>query len=73
MVSLVPRPLPDFILQLWRKIGIKSGSGLGTKLQHGDVTAGVKCVQTSIAFCSLRGITSTLLCGLHRRRSLRYS
>ena len=34
--SLVPRPLPDFILQLWRKIGhgceIKSGSGLGTRL-----------------------------------------
>ena len=33
--SLIPRPLPDFILQLWRKIGsceIKSGSGLGTKL-----------------------------------------
>ena len=30
--SLVPRPLPDFISQPWRKIGIKSGSGLGTRL-----------------------------------------
>ena len=28
--SLVPRPLPDFISQPWRKI--KSGSGLGTRL-----------------------------------------
>ena len=34
--SLVPRPLPDFISQLWRKLSsflhsceIKSGSGLG--------------------------------------------
>ena len=32
--SPVPRPLPDFISQPWRKIGceIKSGSGLGTRL-----------------------------------------
>ena len=38
--SLVPRPLPDFISQLWRKnrkiflhsCEIKSGSGLGTRL-----------------------------------------
>ena len=35
--SLVPRPLPDFISQPWRKIflhgcEIKSGSGLGTRL-----------------------------------------
>ena len=38
--SLVPRPLPDFISQLWRKIDpiflhsceIKSGNGLGTRL-----------------------------------------
>ena len=28
--SLVPRPLPDFILQPWSEI--KSGSGLGTRL-----------------------------------------
>ena len=27
-------PLPDFISQPWRKIGIKSGSGLGTRLLH---------------------------------------
>ena len=34
VLSLVPRPLPDFISQPWRKIGceIKSGSGLGTRL-----------------------------------------
>ena len=35
-VSLVPRPLPDFISQPWRKIhgcAIKSGSGLGTRLK----------------------------------------
>ena len=31
--SLVPRPLPDFILQLWRKLG----SGLGTRLMLGSV------------------------------------
>ena len=35
-VSLVPRPLPDFISQPWRKIflhgcEIKSGSGMGTR------------------------------------------
>ena len=33
--SLIPRPLPDFISQPWRKIGsceIKSGRGLGTRL-----------------------------------------
>ena len=33
--SLVPRPLPDFISQLWRKIGrffSTAGSGLGTRL-----------------------------------------
>ena len=53
MVSLVPRLLPDFISQPWRKIGIKFGSGLGTKLRHGDVTAGVKGVRTSIAFVVL--------------------
>ena len=41
MGSLVPRPLPDFISQLWRKIEflhsceIKSGSGLGTRLEIG--------------------------------------
>ena len=29
--SLVPRPLPDFISQPWRKIG----EGLGSKLRHG--------------------------------------
>ena len=29
--SLGPRPLPDFISQLWRK----SGEGLGAKLHHG--------------------------------------
>ena len=34
--SLVPRPLPDFISQPWRKIGIKSGSGLRTRLHKGD-------------------------------------
>ena len=28
--SLVPRPLPDFISQLWRK----SGEGMGSKLRH---------------------------------------
>ena len=37
MASLVPRPLPDFILQLWRTDfleggDIKSGSGLGMRL-----------------------------------------
>ena len=53
MVILIPRPLPDFILKLWRKIGIKSGSGLGTKLRHGDVMAGVKGVQSSITFVVL--------------------
>ena len=33
-LSLVPRPLPNFISQPWRKISceIKSGSGLGTRL-----------------------------------------
>ena len=37
--SLISRPLPDFISQLWRKLGnflhsceIKPGSGLGTRL-----------------------------------------
>ena len=37
--SLVPRPFPDFISQMWQKLGrflhscdIKSGSGLGTRL-----------------------------------------
>ena len=30
--SLVPRPLPDFILQLRMGCEIKSGSGLGTRL-----------------------------------------
>ena len=40
---LVSRPLPDFISQLWRKLGffhkseIKSGSGLGTRLIHYDI------------------------------------
>ena len=29
--SLVPRPLPDFISQPWRK----SGEGLGSLLRHG--------------------------------------
>ena len=28
ILSLVPKPLPDFISQLWREIG----SGLGTRL-----------------------------------------
>ena len=37
MASLVPRPFPDFILQLWRTDfheggDIKSGSGLGMRL-----------------------------------------
>ena len=31
VVSLIPRPLPDFILQLWRK----SGEGLVLLLCHG--------------------------------------
>ena len=30
-VSLIPRPLPDFITQLWRN-SIKSESGLGRRL-----------------------------------------
>ena len=36
ILDLVPRPLPDFISQQWRKIGceIKSGSGLGTRLMN---------------------------------------
>ena len=40
LISLVPRPLPDFISQPWRKIHgceIKSGSGLGTRLGF-DIT-----------------------------------
>ena len=38
LASFIPRPLPDFILQLWRKLRVflscetKSGSGLGTRL-----------------------------------------
>ena len=31
VTSLVPRPLPDFILQPWRKIGRRPG----IKLRHG--------------------------------------
>ena len=43
--SLVPRPLPDFISQPWRKIflhscEIKSGSGLGTRLGRQSGVAG---------------------------------
>ena len=43
--SLVPRPLPDFISQPWRKIGceIKSGSGLGTRLRRVYCTAFLCC------------------------------
>ena len=39
--SLIPRPLPDFILQPWRKIGceIKSGSGLGTRLAYAWISS----------------------------------
>ena len=44
--SLVPRPLPDFILQLWRK---KSGSGLGMRLSitlraHKVIISDYSCV-----------------------------
>ena len=49
MCSLVPRPLPDFVSQPWRKIGhickIKSGSGLGMRLV--DVSVGDKGVGKS--------------------------
>ena len=52
--SLIPRPLPDFISQPWRKIGceIKSGSGLGTRLLDRGEKLKTKCrgTRTSITF-----------------------
>ena len=49
-LSLVPRPLPDFISQPWRKCEIKSGSGLGTRLGKPKITVliqsvGIPCSQ----------------------------
>ena len=51
-LSLIPRPLPDFISQLWRKIGceIKYESSLGTRLvshkQNMQIHAIVPCHTT---------------------------
>ena len=35
--SLVPRPLPDFILQLWRKIGRRPGNITASRTRNGGL------------------------------------
>jgi len=47
-ISLVPRPLPDFISQLWKK---KSGEGLGAKLCHGlEIVESVSTNQVHVTY-----------------------
>ena len=36
-LSLVPRPLPDFILQLWRKIGRRPGIKTTSRIGNGGL------------------------------------